>query len=108
MRTSCTRVLMLVALFAFFTVSAGSAQTLQTRQKVPTKAEFLATLAGDLNAVPAPGGEALPIAPTFRSTICSSNADCPPDQICCYPCGIPDCNFICMTPWRKGMCPPVS
>jgi hypothetical protein len=107
MRTSCTRVLMLVALFAF-TAVAGSAQTLPTakEQKVLTKAEFLATLAGDLSAVP--GAEALPPSPTLRSTTCTSNADCPPDQLCCYPCGIPDCEFICMTPWRKGMCPPIA
>lgn len=107
MRIPCTRVLMLAALFVFFTVAAGSAQTLQTAaaQKVPTKAEFLATLAGDLNA--APGGEALPPSPTFESTTCSSNADCPTGQLCCYPCGIPDCEFVCMTPWRGKFCPPI-
>ena len=107
MRTSCTRVLMLVALFAFFTAAAGFAQTPQTAQKVPSKAEFLATLAGDLNAAPAPGAEVLPPSPTLRSTTCNSNADCPTGQLCCYPCGIPDCEFICMTPWRKGICPPI-
>jgi hypothetical protein len=106
MHTSRTRVLMLAALFALFTVSAGLAQTIQTATpQVPTKEEFLATLAGGPSA--APGGEALPLDPTFRSTICTSNADCPAGQLCCYPCGIPDCNFICMTPWRKGMCPPI-
>lgn len=105
MRTPCTRVLMLGALFALFTTAASLAQPLQTAQKVPTKAEFLATLAGDLNA--APGAEVLPPSPTLRSTTCTSNADCPTGQLCCYPCGIPDCNFICMTPWRKGICPPI-
>ena len=107
MRTSRTHVLMLAALFALFTVAVGFAQTIQTAKapEVPTKAEFLATLAGDPST--APGGEALPPSPALRSTLCSSDADCPPDQLCCYPCGIPDCNYICMTPWRKGMCPPV-
>ena len=109
MRTPCTRVLMLVALFALFTTVVGSAQTVPAAKapEVPTKAEFLATLAGDPSAVPAPGTEALPPNPVFRSTVCTSNADCPPNQLCCYPCGIPDCNFICMTPWRKGICPPI-
>ena len=105
MRTSCTRVLMLVALFAFFTAVAGSAQALQTatEPKVPTKAEFLVTLAGGLDAVP--GGEALPPSPTFLSTTCDSHDDCPTGQLCCYPCGIPDCEFVCMTPWRGKFCP---
>lgn len=96
MRTSCTRVLMLAALFAIFTVAAGLAQTVQT------KAEFLATLADDLST--APGGEVLPPSPTFLSTACSSHDDCPTGQLCCYPCGIPDCEFVCMTPWRNR-CP---
>lgn len=104
MRTSCIRVLMLAVFFAVLTATAGLAQTVPTAQapEVPTKAEFLAALAGDLNA---PGAEALPPSPTFQSTVCSSNADCPTGQLCCYPCGIPDCNWVCMTPWRKGICP---
>ncbi len=106
MRTSCTRVLMLAALFAIFTVAVGSTQAPQTAPKVPTKAEFLATLAGDLNAA-APSGEVLPPSPALRSTTCTSNADCPTGQLCCYPCGIPDCEFVCMTPWRGKFCPPI-
>lgn len=104
MRTSCTRILMLAALFAIFTATVGLAQTAQTARisEVPTKAEFLATLAGELST--APGGEALPPSPTFRSTPCDSHDDCPAGQLCCYPCGIPDCNFVCMTPWRNR-CP---
>jgi hypothetical protein len=106
MRTSCTRVLMLASLFALFTVAVGMAQTIQTATpQVPTKEEFLATLAGDLSS--APGGEALPPQPTFLSTVCTSNADCPAGQLCCYPCGIPDCNWVCMTPWRGNRCPPI-
>lgn len=104
MRTSCTPVLMLAALFAFFTAAAGSAQALPTTEKIPTKAEFLATLAGGLSAVP--GGEALPPNPTFLSTTCDSHDDCPTGQLCCYPCGVPDCEFVCMTPWRNR-CPPI-
>jgi hypothetical protein len=106
MRTSWSRVLMLAAFFAIFTATVGFSQTVQTATvpEVPTKAEFLATLAGDLSA--APGGEALPPSPTFLSTTCSSNADCPTGQLCCYPCGIPDCEFVCMTPWRNR-CPPI-
>ena len=104
MRTSCTRVLMLAALFAIFTATVGFAQTVLTAKapEAPTKAEFLATLAGDLST--APGGEALPPSPTVRSTTCSSHDDCPTGQLCCYPCGIPDCEFVCMTPWRNR-CP---
>src|SRR5687767_12619059 len=106
MRTSCSRVLMLAALLAIFTATAGFAQTVQTAKapEVPTKAEFLAALAGDLSTVP--GGEALPPSPTFLSTTCDSHDDCPTGELCCYPCGIPDCEFVCMTPWRNR-CPPI-
>lgn len=102
MRTLPGRVLLLTSLFALFTVAASLAQTVQTP---PTTEEFLATLAAGQSTVP--GTEALPPSPTFLSTVCSSNADCPPDQLCCYPCGIPDCNWVCMTPWRKR-CPPIA
>ena len=110
MRTSRTHVLMMAALFVLFTVSAGLAQIPQTVQtakapEVPTKAELLAMLAGGLDAVP--DAEALPPSPTFLSTTCNSNADCPTGQLCCYPCGIPDCQFVCMTPWRGNRCPPI-
>ena len=101
MRTSCSRVLMLAALFAIFTATAGFAQTVQTAKapEVPTKAEFLAALAGDLSTVP--GGEALPPSPTFLSTTCDSHDDCPTGELCCYPCGIPGCDNIC-----EPTCPP--
>lgn len=107
MRTSCTRVLMLAALFAIFTVVAGMAQTVPVAKapEVPTKAEFLASLAGGVS--PAPGGEILPPSPTFLTTTCDSHDDCPTGQLCCYPCGIPDCEFVCMTPWRGKFCPPI-
>lgn len=110
MRTLPRLILLMLALFVFFTVSVVLAQTLQpaqTPQAAPlTKAEFLATLSGQSAA---PGIEVLPPSPKFLQTItCTSDADCPTGQLCCYPCGIPDCNFVCMTPWRKNQCPPIA
>jgi hypothetical protein len=101
------RVLLLMALCALFAVAAGVAQAPQpsaaTAQAVPTVAEFLATLSnnpGDL-----PGADLLPPSPKSLSTICHSRADCGPGQLCCYPCGIPDCNFVCMTVKRCPLIP---
>ena len=111
MRTLPRLTPILAVLFALIAVSAGIAQTQQTPaatpQPLPTAtAEFLATLSGVQSA--APQTEILPPSLRFLSTTtCTSNADCPPDQLCCYPCGIPDCNFVCMTPWRKR-CPPIA
>jgi hypothetical protein len=66
-------------------------------------ADFLATLAsGQGDATP--GAESLPTGPRFLTTLCNSNADCPTGQLCCYPCGIPDCHNICMAPVNKR-CP---
>jgi hypothetical protein len=61
-------------------------------------AEFLETLSN------APAAEVLPPSPGFLTTFCSSNADCPTGQLCCYPCGVEGCDFVCMTPVR-GRCP---
>jgi hypothetical protein len=36
---------------------------------------------------------------------CSSDGDCARGLKCCYPCGIPDCSNVCMTPDRNGECP---
>jgi hypothetical protein len=95
MRTS--RILLLMALCALFAVAAGLAQTPQT---VPlTTAEFLATLASPSDL---PATELLPPAPKLLSTICHTSADCARGELCCYPCGIPDCNFVCM---RVKRCP---
>ncbi|HEV2851183.1 MAG TPA: hypothetical protein VHC97_00110 [Thermoanaerobaculia bacterium] len=111
MRTLPRLILLLAALFALFTVAAGFAQTpqaSQTLQVAPlTTEQFLATLSGGQGA--APGTEVLPPDPRFlQSTACTSNADCPPDQLCCYPCGIEGCSNVCMTPWRKNQCPPIA
>ena len=58
---------------------------------------FLATLSG---------ADTMPPAPRFLTTTCHSNDECPTGQICCYPCGIEGCEFICMAPWGKtGECP---
>jgi hypothetical protein len=65
-------------------------------------ADFLATLSNGQDA--APGVESLPAGPISLSTLCHSNADCPTGQLCCYPCGIPDCHNICMAPVNKR-CP---
>jgi hypothetical protein len=48
----------------------------------------------------------MPPAPRFLTTTCHSNDECPTGQLCCYPCGIDGCEFICMAPWGKtGECP---
>jgi len=91
------RILLLMALCALFAVAAGLAQTPQT---VPlTTTEFLATLASPSDL---PATELLPPAPKFLSTTCQTSADCARGELCCYPCGIPDCNFVCM---RVKRCP---
>ncbi|PYQ61840.1 MAG: hypothetical protein DMF53_14415 [Acidobacteria bacterium] len=92
----CLRVLLLMSLCALFAVAAG-AQTPQAAtapQAVPTVTQFLATL----SATPgeAPGTGLLPPSPKLASTVCTSNADCPTGQLCCYPCGRFGCDFVCM------------
>ena len=106
MRSStCFRTLLLMALCALFAVAASLAQTPQTPtaaapQAVPSVAEFLATLSSGPSETPAT--ELLPPSPKLLSTTCTSNADCARGELCCYPCGIPDCNFVCM---RVKRCP---
>jgi hypothetical protein len=36
---------------------------------------------------------------------CSSDSDCGPGLLCCYPCGIPGCTNQCMAPASDGKCP---
>jgi hypothetical protein len=36
---------------------------------------------------------------------CTSDQDCASGLKCCYPCGIPDCQNVCMTPDIRGSCP---
>jgi hypothetical protein len=90
-QSSCTRIFLLMALCALFAVAAGLARAPQAAvtsqasvampQVVPSVAQFLATLSdGSSNTV---------------GQICHTNADCGLNELCCYPCGIPDCNFIC-------------
>ena len=54
-------------------------------------ADFLETLSSG-----APGIEGQTPSPKPMSTFCTTNADCPIGWLCCYPCGIDDCNKICM------------
>jgi hypothetical protein len=57
-------------------------------------AAFFASLSslGDLDATATP-------------RVCQASSDCPADYKCCYPCGIPDCNFICMKVKRCPLIP---
>jgi hypothetical protein len=43
-------------------------------------------------------------APQFLATTCTSSAQCPSGQLCCYPCGIDGCSFVCTKP-MNGHCP---
>jgi hypothetical protein len=102
----CLRILLLTSLCALFALAAGLAQTPQAPaapQAVPTVAQFLATLSTAPGEVP--GASLLPPAPKLASTTCTSNADCGPNELCCYPCGIPDCNFVCMKVKRCPLYP---
>jgi hypothetical protein len=88
-----------------FALAAWSPCLAQTPAQTPAPAnvaDFLAILSGTESATP--GAEALPTGPKLLSTLCDSNADCPTGQLCCYPCGIPDCHNVCMEPVRKR-CP---
>ncbi len=93
----CLRILLLTTLCTVFAVAAGLAQTPHAAtavpQAVPTVAQFLATLLATPGEVP--GAGLLP-RPKLASTVCTRNADCPPNQLCCYPCGRIGCDFVCM------------
>ena len=70
---------------------------------VPDKADFLASL----SIAPASPAPAQPPAPEFRqsSTGCTSDAQCPPDKLCCRDCGFFGCTHkSCLTPFH-GKCP---
>lgn len=56
--------------------------------------DFLATLAAGQSG--APDLEGLSPAPKFLTTTCTDHSECPPGQLCCYPCGIDGCDFVCM------------
>jgi hypothetical protein len=36
---------------------------------------------------------------------CSTDADCGPGLLCCYPCGVPGCTNQCTAPAADGHCP---
>jgi hypothetical protein len=36
---------------------------------------------------------------------CTTDQDCASGLKCCYPCGIPDCQNVCMKPDFRGSCP---
>lgn len=93
------RILLLTSLLSLLAVAAGLAQAPQAPaapQAVPTVAEFLATLSSPSGDVPGTG-QILPPSPKLASTLCHTNADCGPGQLCCYPCGRIGCDFVCMT-----------
>jgi hypothetical protein len=97
------RILLLTSLLALLAVAAGLAQAPQAPaapQAVPTVAEFLATLSSAPGEIPGTAP-----APKLASTICHTNADCGPNALCCYPCGVPDCNFVCMKVKRCPLIP---
>jgi len=72
----------------------GLAQAPQTIAKSPAAApaaDFLASL----STVPA----------FLPDTSCTTNAQCPPGQLCCRACGTPDCTAkACFVP-MNGHCP---
>ena len=89
---SFATVLVLLAVLALVPGAPCTAETSPAAApSVSSTDEFLASLAAE------PEAEALPPAPTFLSTVCTSHSDCPAGQLCCYPCGIDGCDFVCMT-----------
>lgn len=92
---NCPRVLVLLALFALLCSAPCLAQA---PQPAPTDlGTFLASLSVAPDVTPT-----TPPAPRLASTLCDTDDDCPPNQLCCYPCGIDGCHNICMAPLRKG------
>ena len=86
----------LFALLALVPCTQGVAQT--TEPPSPDLARFLASL---------PGGQTSTLdaaATSFQLEVCTTHEDCPEGQLCCYPCGIDGCPFVCTTP-QWGRCP---
>ncbi len=95
--------LALLALVPGTLLAAGTPATASTVAATSPAAassldDFFASLAGG----PSNRSE---ISAIGASTICQSNADCPRGWLCCYPCGIPDCNFVCMKVKRCPLFP---
>jgi hypothetical protein len=99
-------VLVLFALLALLPCTAMADEP----PAAPTAQEDISDFLATLPQSEAPAGEAPAIGgapdPTFLQTIiyCTSHADCPSGQLCCYPCGIDGCQNRCMTGY-KGRCP---
>jgi len=95
-----SHVLLLLSLLAVL----GTAQCLA--QQAPTPAMSPATpsqagtsTAGFLASLSLGGSGAVPLSG------CTSNAQCPPKQLCCLACGFPDCTaHACFAP-VNGHCP---
>jgi hypothetical protein len=105
-------ILVILALFVLIPFAQAMAQTPPTAPAPATDAataRFLATLAG--GQAQAPSG--LTPAPLFKSG-CSTDADCPTGQICCFLCGTLPADgdtsscYGCITPWGRKGCPPVQ
>ena len=103
--------LVLLALLSVLPFAQSMAQTLPvavpaanpTAAPAPDAAQFLATLADG----PSLSSDLTP-APSFM-TSCTSGAQCPTGQLCCYVCGNPPLKAsatcqACVTPVR-GRCP---
>jgi hypothetical protein len=66
----------------------------------PDLAAFLATLSAGQTSTPVASSTL-----NFQWITCTDDDDCPEGQLCCYPCGIDGCDFMCMNPDRRGRCP---
>ena len=93
-------ILGLLALLALVPCT-GLAQTPPPAAPPADLAEFLATLSGSQSVTPATQSATL----NFQLITCTDHDDCPQGQLCCYPCGIDGCDFVCMDPDRRGRCP---
>jgi hypothetical protein len=100
MHSTRSRILLLAILFVILAAAQGMAQApAAVASPVPATADFLASLAGPS----APASDVAP-APDFLVTGCTSSAQCPTGQLCCYACGT-DCERrACMKP-MNGHCP---
>ena len=92
------RTAILLGLFALLTLVPCAQCVAQTAEpSSPDLARFLAGLSGGQTG-------ALDPVDSFQWDVCTTHADCPAGQLCCYPCGIDGCPFVCMTP-ERGRCP---
>jgi hypothetical protein len=100
MKRSATVLILSAVLALVLCTQCLASQTPQTPQ-IPAVtspadlATFLASLSGGLSNTPG------------TETFCTTDADCPTGEICCYPCGIDGCEKACTTPWRGHLCPPI-